>query len=320
MRELVLDNGLEFHSVALENTCQSLGIEMHFSPRRAPWFKGKIERWFGTLNHDLAHKIPGTTFSNIFERGDYDPAKYALVTLSTANTIIRKWICDVYHQRPHRTLQMSPDQSWKTSISPSNIRVPEDVAELELILGRPHPRRLSHKGIELNRLFYNSSELQDFRQQHGATLEVEIRVDEGDIGHIYVMAPDSPQYFRVPALHFEYANGLSSWQHDLFRSKAREWAHENTSTGWLEAKREIIQLVEQDLSSRQKTSHKRHGRFLEDIRRAKSTDAAATQLSGGVPDSAPVTTQTHSEIGLTVQGPALPRRFNRIHQTRARNG
>ena len=48
MRELVLDNGVEFHGSALENTCQSLGIEMHFSPRRTPWFKGTIERWFGT--------------------------------------------------------------------------------------------------------------------------------------------------------------------------------------------------------------------------------------------------------------------------------
>ena len=227
MRELVLDNGREFHSQALENTCQRLGIEMHFSPRRMPWFKGTIERWFGTINHDLAHKTPGTTFSNIFERGVYDPAKHAVVTLSTLNTMIRRWICDVYHQRPHRALQMSPDQRWKTSISPTNIRVPEDVAELDLVMGRPDSRVLTHKGIELLGLFYNSSEVQDLRRRHGATLKVDIRVDESDIGYIFVIAPDSPQYFRVPALDSEYANGLSSWQHDLFRKQAREQMHEN---------------------------------------------------------------------------------------------
>src|ERR1019366_5231685 len=150
-------------------------------------------------------------------------------------------------------LQMSPDQRWKTSISPTNIRVPEDVAELELIMGRPHSRTLSHKGIEFQGLFYNSSELQDLRRRHGSTLEVDIRVDEGDIGYIFVIAQDSGQHFTVRALHFEYANGLSSWQHDLFRKQARESGHENSSTGWLEAQREIRQLVEQHLSTLRKT-------------------------------------------------------------------
>ncbi|MGB9235818.1 MAG: Mu transposase C-terminal domain-containing protein [Terriglobales bacterium] len=327
MRQLVLDNGVEFHSEALENTCQSLGIEMHFSPRRTPWFKGTIERWFGTLNHDLAQKIPGATFSNIFERGDYDPAKDALVTLSTANTIIRKWICDVYHQRRHRALQISPDESWKTSISPSNIRVPEDVAELELILGRPYSRTLSHKGIELKSLLYKSSELQDLRQQHGATLGVEIRVDEGDIGHIYVIAPDSRRYFRVPALHFDYANGLSSWQHDVFCNKAREWGHENSSIGWLEAKREIVQLIEQDLSSQRKTSHKKHGRFLNDSDKAakskNSSQSPAASTAGGMSEPDPLqtpVTETYGDNSSNVSSPILPRQFNRVYQERQRNG
>jgi putative transposase len=326
MRELVLDNGVEFHSEALENTCQSLGIEMHFSPRRTPWFKGTVERWFGTLNHDLAQKVPGATFSNIFERGDYDPARHALVTLSTLTTMAKKWICDVYHQKPHRALQMSPDQRWKTSISPSNIRVPEDVAELELIMGRPYSRTLTHKGIELQGLFYNSTELQELRQRHGPTLEVDIRVDEGDIGHIFVIAPDSRQYFRVPALHFDYADGLSSWQHDVFRSKAREWGHGNSSTGWLEAKREIAQLIEQDFSSQRKTSHKRHGRFLEDSDRAakskNSIQGPTSKAAGRMSQPDPLQTlavETYSDNSSRVSSPILPRRFGRIHQERQRN-
>jgi putative transposase len=327
MRELVLDNGLEFHSDALETTCQSLGIEMHFSPRRIPWFKGKIERWFGALNHDLAQKIPGTTFSNIFERGDYDPTKHALVSLSTLTTMTRMWICDVYHQKSHSALHMSPDQKWKTSISPTNIRVPEDVAELELIMGRPDSRTLTHKGIELQGLFYNSPELQDLRRRHDATLRVDIRVDEGDIGHIFVIAPGSRQYFRVPALHFEYANGLSSWQHDLFRSRARDWERENSSIGWLEAKKEIAQLVEQDLSTLRKTSHKRHGRFLEDSDRAakskNSIQGPTSKAAGRMSQPDPLQTlaaETYSDDSSAVSSPILPKRFGRIHQERQRNG
>jgi len=326
MRELVLDNGREFHSQALENTCLSLGIEMHFSPRRMPWFKGKIERWFGTINHDLAHKAPGTTFSNIFERGDYDPAKHAVVTLSTLNTMIRKWICDVYHQRPHTALQMSPDQRWKTSISPTNIRVPEDVAELDLVMGRPDSRILTHKGIELLGLFYNSSEVQNLRRRHGATLKVDIRVDETDIGYIFVIAPDSSDYFRVPALHSEYAKGLSSWQHDLFRKQAREQMHENNPIGWIKAQREIRQFVEQDLNTLRKTSHKKHGRFLEDSRAAESRNSIhvlASKTDVGTPQPEPlhnIAAETYSDNASAVASLMVPRRFGRIHQDRQLNG
>ena len=83
MRELVLDNGPEFHSDSLEQVCLFNGIEMHYAPRKTPWFKGKIERFFGTLNEGVAHGTPGTSFNNILEKGDYDPAKHAIVTFST---------------------------------------------------------------------------------------------------------------------------------------------------------------------------------------------------------------------------------------------
>jgi putative transposase len=83
MRQLVVDGGQEFYSKSLEQVCLSLGIEWCAAPRREPWFKGKIERFFGTFNRGVAHGIPGTTFSNIFEKDDYDPSKHAVVKFST---------------------------------------------------------------------------------------------------------------------------------------------------------------------------------------------------------------------------------------------
>jgi len=44
MRELVVDNGQEFHSTSFENACFSLGIEIHYSARKVAWFKGKVEQ------------------------------------------------------------------------------------------------------------------------------------------------------------------------------------------------------------------------------------------------------------------------------------
>jgi putative transposase len=77
---LVVDNAIELHR-DLELACLQLGIELQHMPVRKPWFKGSIERWFRTLNTDLIHVTPGTTFSHFLERGEYDSQKHACITL-----------------------------------------------------------------------------------------------------------------------------------------------------------------------------------------------------------------------------------------------
>ena len=151
MRELVVDNGAEFHSLSLENACYSMGIEVHYSARKSPWFKGKIERFLGTLNSEIAHGNPGTTFSNIFDKEEYDPVKHAVISYNKFKEILHKWVADVYHQRPHSGLDMNtPNSFWINSIDPSDISLPDNVAQLDALLGRTEHRVLTHKGIELN--------------------------------------------------------------------------------------------------------------------------------------------------------------------------
>jgi putative transposase len=140
MRQLVVDGGQEFYSASLEQVCLSLGIEWCAAPRREPWFKGEIERYFGTMNRAVAHGVPGTTFSNIFEKDDYDPAKHAVITISALKWMIGKWIADVYHQKPHRSLQTTPSNMWTSSIKPEDIRLPDETTHLDAIMGRVHRR------------------------------------------------------------------------------------------------------------------------------------------------------------------------------------
>ncbi|MBI5921925.1 MAG: transposase, partial [Betaproteobacteria bacterium] len=114
--ELVMDNGVEFHSADLENICYELGIEQHFSPRKTAWFKGKVERLQGTLNRSVTFATPGKTFSSILEREDYDPLKHAVVTMSGLRHVVIRWIVDVYHQKRHSALGCSPAQMWESNI------------------------------------------------------------------------------------------------------------------------------------------------------------------------------------------------------------
>jgi len=248
MQELSMDNGLEFHSIALENACLGLGIEMHYAPRKTPWFKGKVERIIGTLQKDLIHKISGTTFSNIVERGDYDPQKHAVITLSTLKHAVHKWIADVYHAKPHRSLQARPIDIWRSRVNIDEIRMPDDPTYLDAVLGKPIENcLLSHKGIEHERQYYNSPELTALRHELGDTLRVEIRVDDSDMGKIIVLAPDKTnRMFVVPALNQEYAAGLTLWQHKVIRRYAAEYMNTLDPLKWLEAKEELRALVAEE--------------------------------------------------------------------------
>ncbi len=67
-RRVGVDNGPEFHSAAFERGCAQHGIGIEWRPPGQPHFGGAVERVIGTLM-GLVHALPGTTFSNVGQRG-----------------------------------------------------------------------------------------------------------------------------------------------------------------------------------------------------------------------------------------------------------
>jgi putative transposase len=275
MEQLFVDNGLEFHSISLEKACFAFGVEIVYTPRKTPWFKGKIERFNRTINDDVSHGIAGTTFSNIFEKDDYDPAKHAVVTLSTLRLIIHKWIADYYHQKPHRSLDnQTPAVVWTSSVHPEDIALAHNPAEMDMLLGKAvENKKVTHKGIEINNLLYNSPELMNLRRQYGDPLTVDIRVDEADIGHLYVILNDHQGYIEVPALDQDYAKGTTLWLHKICRDYAKKHFNKVDVYSYALAKTEIREIVEKDLNLKRRKSNARVARYKDTNQQsaAKST-------------------------------------------------
>jgi putative transposase len=126
---------------------------------------------------------------------------------------------------------------------------------------------LTGKGISLHNLSYNSTELHAlFRRlgNDGKGFPVELRIDEGDLGHIHVIVPDkSGHVIRVPALDQNYANGTSLWMHKVFRRFAAEHSFKQDPTGWMQAQMEISAIVEQSLGRRKRKSNAKAARYIE---------------------------------------------------------
>ena len=291
MRELVVDNGAEFHSLSLENACYSMGIEVHYSARKSPWFKGKIERFLGTLNSEIAHGNPGTTFSNIFDKEEYDPVKHAVISYNKFKEILHKWVADVYHQRPHSGLDMNtPNSFWINSIDPSDISLPDNVAQLDALLGRTEHRVLTHKGIELNGLFYNSRELSDLQRKLGGKLKVDIRVDDSNLGSIVVLSPDKKLIYKVPALKSDYANNLSSFQHRLCKKYAQNRWGKSDPDAYLEALLAIQEMISKESSSGRNKQRPKVARWIGEGDAPSALETLPTLSGPAITDATPLTT------------------------------
>lgn len=262
MDSIVVDNGPEFHSESLEASCYSLGIDIQYCPRKQPWYKGIVERTLGTLNRGVAHGVPGTTFSNILEKAEYDAAKHATITLRTLREMIHVWIVDYYHQRPHKGLRDTPAHAWKVGIEGTSIRLPTDPKDLDVALCKIATRRLTHKGIEINNLYYNSLDARDLMYRLGDDKSLTVRYDDEDLGHIQLLDPDSNEHIEIPALDRDYAKGLTLYQHQVCRRFAQRELHGRTNVASLaEAKRRIQDLVDEDVLRKGKRTRVRGARF-----------------------------------------------------------
>ncbi|MGL4673591.1 MAG: Mu transposase C-terminal domain-containing protein, partial [Wohlfahrtiimonas sp.] len=142
---LVCDNGLEFHSKNLRRICAELNIELQFCPKQTPNYKGCVERFLGTLNTQVCHKLKGTTFSNINQRGNYDSVGLACITQDELKEMIYQWLVDVYCQSSHGDFEETPVTKWHKSRKNIEPRLPESKSNLDLILTREHQRKITHQ-------------------------------------------------------------------------------------------------------------------------------------------------------------------------------
>ena len=261
---IVCDNGKEFHSQAFEDAMQQLGTEIMFCSVMDPNQKAPIERFLGTINRGLLQHQPGSTFSDIFDRGDYDPKKNAVISFSMFRAVIMKWICDVYQVRFHRGLAGVPLKVYQRAIlSAPPPALPRRIEELVVLFGRSEERALQHTGIEFQGLFYNAPELAVLRR-HLKGRKAVFRVDEEDIGAVNVYDELNRSYIKVPCTEPDYSAGLTLWQHRVIRRHARSTAMgEQDISALARAKADIQAMVDSAWLKPSQTGHKqRMARWL----------------------------------------------------------
>lgn len=260
---IAVDNGMDLHSEAFERSCQELGIQMLYCPAAHPEAKGSVERFFRTLNQGLIHKLPGTVFSNIDERGDYAAEDMAAIDMETLVQLMTKWIVDVYNVSYHRGIKTTPLLKWHESAQHTIIDLPAFPQQLDVITGIPAKRTVFHYGIELEGLHYNSKGLQEIRRRAGENVQVRLKFFMDTVTYIQVYDDKDREYIRVDCVNDEYSSRLQRDTHRLIREHARrKFSDQYSFVQLMEARQEIEARIREAVRHKKMANRKLGAGYL----------------------------------------------------------
>lgn len=186
-KAIYVDNGAEFHARAFELACSEYQMNLQHRPPGTPRYGGHIERLIGTMM-GAVHLLPGSHFSNIFERGDLDAETEAVMTLRELETWLALEITGSYHVWVHRALDATPKAVWAARVEEAKLRMPADLRQFLVDFLPSEQRVLQRDGLHLFHIRYWSDELRwrMGKESHKFTL----KYDPRDLSRIFVLTED----------------------------------------------------------------------------------------------------------------------------------
>ena len=133
------------------------------------------------------HVLPGTTFSNVKIKDDYDAEGCATFTLRELEKWIAIEIAGKYHHRIHSALLRPPVAVWRDLQGDVDFDLPPDRMAFWTSFLPEERRRLLKDGIHLEKIRYWSDALS---RDVGRGAEVKIKYDRRDLSRIFVRQPD----------------------------------------------------------------------------------------------------------------------------------
>ncbi|GAC1488154.1 MAG: DDE-type integrase/transposase/recombinase [Acetobacteraceae bacterium] len=274
--EVFVDNGPEFHSDAFKRGCGQHGITLRHRPPGAPHWGGIIERVIGTAMA-MVHELPGTTFSNPAERGEYDSDKAACLALAELERWLVLAVTGPYHNAVHGGVGEPPLARWRAGVAEHGL--PSAVADGRAFLVDFLPvlrRRVTREGIVCDHIAYYNAALRPLVTRRDQLGPVLVRRDPRDLSRVWVLDPDDGSYVEVPCSHQERP-AISLHEHRLsvahLRAQGRTQVDEDAIFRAVQQQREVVREAAQRTRSARKQT-------------ARTADAARGAPARTVPEPA----------------------------------
>lgn len=213
------DNGREFRSESMKATCAILNISPRDLPRARGDLKGKIESWFRTQTKQLTHLLPGTTRSNVLDRGDYDSEGNAILSLSAFKLIVATWIVDVYNQVKHSATGEPPAVRYLRGLEIGGQPLAPSAELIAPMTGLVVRRSLTRAGVRYNRLRWNSGDFTALLNRVGVGTNVMVRIDPMDLKKAYVLDEDTYDWIEGDLLSETEVEKLTLAQYEHIKDE-----------------------------------------------------------------------------------------------------
>ncbi len=241
-RKLCLDNGSDFRSRALKRGCEQYGIEIDYRIPGKPHYGGHIERLMGTLMTRI-HALPGSTSSNVVERGDYRSEQKAILTLREFEQYFAREVLAIYHNQPHTGLSgRTPLSVWEEDLGRiSKARLHLSDPEAVVLAFLPFEKRfVGRQGVRLFNLTYFADALGTLLG--GPDRKRPVKYDPRDLSAVFVEMPDGT-HVRAP-LADPSKPAFTLWEHQkavsTLREQGRATINEDAISAGIMANRETL--------------------------------------------------------------------------------
>jgi putative transposase len=184
---LYTDNGSDFTSKHIEQVAVDLKTRLVFSTPGKPQGRGRIERFFRTVNQMFLCELDG-----YIKRKRHKPS----LTLERFEELFQTFLLETYHRRISVEGRPAPSERWEGGgFLP---RMPDSLEQLDLLLMQEvRARKVRRDGIHFQGLRYLSLTLAAYVGE-----DVTLRFDPRDMGEIRVFYKDR---FLCPAVSAELA-------------------------------------------------------------------------------------------------------------------
>lgn len=142
---IYVDNGSAFADESLARTCARLGIKLTHSEPYRPQGRGKIERFFNTVNSQFLTEI---TVADGEEPADSVGSRIS--SIDELNRLFTAWIEMVYHHNTHSTTKETPLTRWGRGVVTRPLVMKDPAVIAEAFLWSVHRRASKSATVSLH--------------------------------------------------------------------------------------------------------------------------------------------------------------------------
>lgn len=231
MQKIHVDNAAEFVGKSMARGCEEYGIGVEKRPKGQPNYGPHIERAFLTFMSE-AHSLPGTTFSNVKQKLDYNSEGKACFTRAELEHWLTIFIVYVYHNNPHSGIcDFSPINRYAELVHGTKERpgigLPEAIENEEKLRLDFLPFELitvQRKGVVWDHIHYYAPILRkriNDKSADNKSRKFTFVRDPRDISIIYFLDPDDHAYYPIPYFNANRPS-ISIWELREVRRRVKE--------------------------------------------------------------------------------------------------